>query len=582
MRGRVVLCAYAILAGLLAALVLPGVVRADIGIQGPAYTTGTRGSPTSSKPESKLWFHGGFWWASMFAKTGTIGDYDIFKLDQGTQTWTDTGVVIDTRDSTRQDVLSEGDTLYVVSHKFQQTPIFSAAPGNEMRLYRFSYNSGSQTYTPDDLDPGSSVNYTVIDPQRSEALVMDKDSTGQLWATWVQQASTNGPYHVYVNHTTGACGSSCTWATASVLPGSTALAPVNGDIDISSIIAFGGNKIGVAWSDQVASQLKFAYRNDADGDTTWQSVEAAVSGLKQVDDHINMKTAGGTIYIASKTKFISKTALNPQTRLVVRATSGTWSSHTISYSPDQRTRPIVVLDTDNNVIHVFETGPHPSGADPETSGGDIFESSSAMSPISFAVLSRRPVIQDDDSPGMNNATSTKQNVTSATGLAVVATNVLTKRYWHHFEAVTAPPPPPPPGSCTIMGTPGPDIINGTSGPDVICGLGGNDIIRGFGGNDRLIGGAGRDRLNGGGGADRLFGGLGNDVLAGGLGPDTLRGASGRDRLVGGGGRDVFLAGPGNDTLVARDGRREWVAGGTGRDRGRLDRRDIRRSIEVLF
>ena len=578
MRGRVVLCAYAIVCGLVAALLLPGVVRADIGIQGRAYTIGTGGSPTTSKPESKLWFHDGFWWASMFAKTGTTGNYDIFKLVGNT--WTDTGVVIDSRDSTRQDVLSDGDTLYVASHKFQQTPTFSNVTGNEMRLYRFSYNTSTDTYTVDDLDPGA-PDYTQIDLQRSEALVMDKDSTGQLWASWVQQDS-GGTYDVFINHTTGACGGSCDWAGASVLPGSTALGPVNGDIDISSIIAFGGSKIGVAWSDQVASQLKFAYRNDADGDTTWQPVEVAVGGPKQVDDHINMKTANGTIYLASKTKFISKTLLHPQTRLLVRDSSANWTAHTISYSPDQRTRPIVMLDTDNNVIHVFETGPHPSGADPETSGGDIFESSSAMSPISFAVLSRRPVIQDDDSPGMNNATSTKQNVTSATDLAVVATNVLTKRYWHHFAAVTAPPPPPPPGPCTITGTPGPDIINGTSGPDVICGLGGNDIIRGFGGNDRLLGGAGKDRLYGGGGADRLAGGLGNDVLVGGLGPDILRGGAGRDRLVGGRGRDVFFAGPGNDTLVARDGRREWVAGGTGRDRARVDRIDSRHSIEVLF
>ena len=39
MKGRVVLCAY--VCGSVAALLLPGVVRADIGIQGPAYTTGT-------------------------------------------------------------------------------------------------------------------------------------------------------------------------------------------------------------------------------------------------------------------------------------------------------------------------------------------------------------------------------------------------------------------------------------------------------------------------------------------------------------------------------------------------------------
>jgi hypothetical protein len=580
MKQRVLRRVCTLLCGLLGAGLTAGTAAADIGAQGPAFTVGTGGSPTTSKPESKLWFHDGHWWASMFAKSGTAGDYDIFRLDG--DTWTDTGVVIDPRDSTRQDVLSDGNTLYVASHKFQLTPTFSAAAGNEMRLYRFTYDGGTHTYSADDLDPAPSTpNFTVIDSQRSEALVMDKDSTGQLWATWVQQDS-GGTYHVYVNHTTGACGASCSWASASILPGSTALAPVNGDIDISSIIAFGGNKIGVAWSDQVASQLKFAYRNDPDTDSTWQSVETAVGGPKQVDDHINMKADGSTIFIAAKTKFISKTLLHPQTRLLVRDSGGNWTAHTISYSPDRRTRPILVLDTQNDVIHVFETGPHPSGADPEVSGGDIFETTSDMSPISFAVVSRRPVIQDDDSPGMSNATSTKQNLDSATDLAVLATNVLTKRYWHHFEALTAPPPPPPSGDCTITGTSGPDIINGTSGADIICGLGGNDIIRGFGGNDRLRGGDGLDRLYGGPGADILVGGLRNDILVGGLGSDTLLGVAGSDRLAGGAGRDVLKGGGGRDTLLARDRRRDVVLGGPGRDRARVDGIDIRRSIEVLF
>jgi hypothetical protein len=132
----------------------------------------------------------------------------------------------------------------------------------------------------------------------------------------------------------------------------------------------------------------------------------------------------------------------------------------------------------------------------------------------------------------------------------------------------------PPGSCTITGTPGPDILNGTPGPDVICGRGGNDILRGFGGNDRLYGGSG---------SDRLYGRGGSDVLAGGSGRDTLRGGSGPDRLGGGRSRDVLLAGPGNDTLRARDGRPDRVAGGTGRDRARIDRLlDRVTGVEELF
>lgn len=41
-----------------------------------------------------------------------------------------------------------------------------------------------------------------------------------------------------------------------------------------------------------------------------------------------------------------------------------------------------------------------------------------------------PVIRDASSPNLNNATSTKQSVTDATGLIVMASNDVTKRYWH--------------------------------------------------------------------------------------------------------------------------------------------------------
>src|SRR4051812_38460748 len=55
----------AALAGLLA--VPQGVAAAtgDIGFQGPS-TTNAGTSPTGSKPESKLWWNDGFWWASMW------------------------------------------------------------------------------------------------------------------------------------------------------------------------------------------------------------------------------------------------------------------------------------------------------------------------------------------------------------------------------------------------------------------------------------------------------------------------------------------------------------------------------------
>src|SRR5215211_1866861 len=184
MRSRVI-CACTIVCGLFAALLVPGVVRADIGIPGPTYTAGTSGPPTTSKPESKLWFNDGFWWAVMAKKvTATNNDYHIFRLRLRPQRWIDTGVPVDTRDSTRHDVLSTGSKLFIASHKYVGVTSNTAPGGNdEMRLYRFNYNTGTNKYT---LDAGFP---TTIDPEKSETLVIDADTTGVLWATWVQADS---------------------------------------------------------------------------------------------------------------------------------------------------------------------------------------------------------------------------------------------------------------------------------------------------------------------------------------------------------------------------------------------------------
>ena len=50
-------------------------------------------------------------------------------------------------------------------------------------LYRFSYSSSTKTYT---LDTGFPVQ---INNMRTETLVIDKDSTGKLWATWSQDST---------------------------------------------------------------------------------------------------------------------------------------------------------------------------------------------------------------------------------------------------------------------------------------------------------------------------------------------------------------------------------------------------------
>ena len=107
--------------------------------------------------------------------------------------------------------------------------------------------------------------------------------------------------------------------------------------------------------------------------------------------------------------------------------------------------------------------------------------------------------------------------------------------------------------CVVTGTPGADVLRGTNRGDVLFGDAGNDVLRGAGGKDVLFGGVGNDVLHGAGGKDVLFGDLGHD------------------RLFGGSGNDLFMT---------RDGKRDYLFGGSGWDRGSYDLyRDRTRSVE---
>src|SRR4029453_9032181 len=102
----------------LSVLLLPGPALAatgDVGSEGPSHT-GT-GTPTGTKRnESVLWYNDGSWWGNLW-DTAT-SDFHIFRFNASTRSWVDTGVATETRADTHHDVLWDGRTLYVASHKF--------------------------------------------------------------------------------------------------------------------------------------------------------------------------------------------------------------------------------------------------------------------------------------------------------------------------------------------------------------------------------------------------------------------------------------------------------------------------------
>jgi hypothetical protein len=370
----------------------------DVGFEDFSYGPGVDqvlDTATASKPESKLWHHDGLWWATLYEPAA--GAYRIHWLDAQAQAWVDSGVVIDERPQSRQDVLLDGGKLYVVSR-------FNGSPAQN-RFSRYSYSLAGRTWA---IDPGFPVD---IPGGGTESMTIARDSRGTLWIAYTLNAQ------VFVSHTVG---SDASWSTPFVVPVSEGTT-VDAD-DIAGVEALHG-AVGVFWSNQRTDKFYFAVHADGAPPAdpgSWRLEVAAAGGLV-ADDHFNMKLASdGRLFVAVKT---SKTGAGETlVGLLVRSAGGAWSPlypvSTLDFSP---TRPICLLDETRRRVAVFYSENHAS----------IRFKESDLDSIAFPDGSGTPFIESASASDINNPTSTKQNLGPATGLAVLAASGQRTTYWHN-------------------------------------------------------------------------------------------------------------------------------------------------------
>ncbi|MBI3978113.1 MAG: hypothetical protein HY331_08005, partial [Chloroflexi bacterium] len=377
------------------------------------------GNPTKDKPQSKLWWHDGRWWGSLYRPDNVA--YTIHWLDLSTQTWVDTGTVVDTRAGAHMDMLwdAQSQKLYAVSGGSTESGY----------LRRFSYNQATKQYSLD-------FPALKIRSGGAETITIAKDSTGKLWVTYPKSGQ------IWVNRTVG---DDTQWGTAFV-PSVNGTA-VNAD-DISAVIAFQGDKIGVMWSNQTDKKMYFAVHRDGDPDDIWQATQTALPGPGQnatdpwVDDHINLKQlntdASGRVFAAIKTSLGDLANPNPNAPLVmllVRDLSGNWSNYVFGRNAELHTRPIVLIDEEHGQLYMFATAP--------TDGGTVYYKQTPINDIAFPSGLGAPFIQSASDPKINDATSTKQNLTSVTGLVVLANDGSTTYYLHNYLSLGGTPTPTP-------------------------------------------------------------------------------------------------------------------------------------------
>ena len=271
---------------LLSAITILAIASTPLDIAGYldfSYGTTISADATGEKPESKLWWNDGIWWGIMY--NTTAGEYHIYRLDWGNQVWEDTGVIVDDREQSRADVLWDGATnqLYVASHFYVTNASRSTNQLHWGRLYRYTYDSATESYS---LDVGFPV---TVNRDKTETLVLDKDSTGRLWVTYVSRDPNIDPldYQVYVNATTNPADDT-SWGTPFSLGSFFPEAHVAVD-DISSQIAF-QNLIGLMWSKNSTFPFYFATHDDGQSPQNgWvlETIDTTPYTL-QAEDHINL------------------------------------------------------------------------------------------------------------------------------------------------------------------------------------------------------------------------------------------------------------------------------------------------------
>jgi hypothetical protein len=357
-------------------------------------------TPSGEKPQSKLWYNNGRWWADMLA---TDGKHYIFYLDSSSQQWIKTPTRLDSRTQTKSDCLWDGRHLYIASGGgFEST-------GADLDgvLYRYSYNVAAKTYTRD-FGP------ITIRPGGAETIVIDKDTTGRLWITYAQSGN------IYVSHS---LGSDRQWSTPFPIPAAGVNAHIATD-DISTLVAFNGT-IGVLWSNQLDSTVYFAFHADRAADTAWTG-EVVLHKPNIADDHINLKSVpgdtSGRVFAVVKTSSLGDTADTPRILLLTRQPGGRWKSTIVSTGADHQTRPILLIDASQQQLSVFSA---------DEGGGAIYMKRSALNNPSFSSGKGTPFISNATYTTIDNPTATKQTVSASSGIVVLASDQAHTRYLHN-------------------------------------------------------------------------------------------------------------------------------------------------------
>lgn len=269
--------------------------------------------PTADKPQSKLWYARGNWWAWLPTTTGSSiwqradgGWRRVESLDTPLNGLTG-----------RADVWADEQTVRAV-----------LVATDRLTVAALRWDAAGRSYRLD----AAPVSWPVESGGNVETATITRDGRGRWWVAydWNRRM----------------------WVRCSLDPAAAewsepiAVSEPAGVDDIGTLVTLPGS-IGLFWSDHVADAFLFRRHADGKSPEEWKEVEVVESGGGTANDHLNAALAAdGTLFVAVKTG--SDRVGRPDLMLYVRRPNGDWEHHAYGRrsASSERGRPIVLLSGD--------------------------------------------------------------------------------------------------------------------------------------------------------------------------------------------------------------------------------------------
>jgi hypothetical protein len=448
---------------MLVVLLAAGLVQAaavTVGFRDFGFDPSKAGRATENSPQSKLWFAGGFWYGGLF--NAATSNYEIYRHNDATHTWVTTGDTVDTRDRTNADYLFDGTKLYAVSTRHSCDAVNNPTPGtcnDAVNFYQYSVNLANPLASQYTLDAGfpkaiigGAYPGTGVSTGGANTVTLAKDAD-RIYVGWTRQSDTNAAasttsiaYSTNAGHTT--------WSAPVLINQGE-----DGQTNTSALVAYGAN-VGIYYTDMHAAGAdvgNFKVHTGGAAGNVWSGAEVATPNT--VDNQASAKAdATGNVYVAIKTGSATE-----QIRLLRRTSAGVWSQRGVADAASTNTRPQVAIDTTFNggigtAIVVMN--------DNAAGNGSIYYK---MAPLTgagalvYTIAGKGTLLIDSATDNdMEDATTTKQILTNASGLLVEATDQTSKFYMHgHLGLPDTFDTTGPVGTININGNPAPDATKVT-------------------------------------------------------------------------------------------------------------------------